>query len=73
MNATQREETKILLRQESDVFAGSIQELGRTDEVHHEIDTDDARPIKQNAYRMAPSIREFVKQEISQLKDRGLI
>ncbi|CAG8658503.1 10090_t:CDS:1, partial [Acaulospora morrowiae] len=70
MDREQQEEAKAYLKQESNVFTKSIQELGCTDKVYHEISTGNDRPIKQAAYRMAPSIKDFVKQELTQLKER---
>ncbi|CAG8533226.1 11541_t:CDS:2 [Acaulospora morrowiae] len=52
MDQEQQEEVKTYLKRESDVFAKSIQELGCTKKVYHEISTVDTRPIKQAAYRM---------------------
>ncbi|CAG8732112.1 2787_t:CDS:1, partial [Acaulospora morrowiae] len=62
-----------LLKQESNVFARLVQKLGYIKEVHHEINTDNTRLIKQSAYHISSSIREFVQQEIDQLKERDLI
>ncbi|CAG8477697.1 4990_t:CDS:2 [Dentiscutata erythropus] len=69
----QQREAKELIRKEKEIFAQTVEELGQTERMNYVIDMGDAAPIKQNAYRAAPSIREFIKMEITQLKERGLI
>ncbi|CAG8800349.1 12058_t:CDS:1, partial [Dentiscutata erythropus] len=73
LNDKQQKEAKDLIKKEKEIFAQSVEELGRTERTNHVIDTGDAAPIKQNAYRAAPGIKEFIKNEITQLKKRGLI
>ncbi|CAG8747776.1 22157_t:CDS:2, partial [Cetraspora pellucida] len=73
LDAEQQKEAKKLLKREKDIFAQTVDELGCTNHTHHVIDTGDITPIKQNPYRAAPSIKDFIKSEITQLKKRGLI
>src|SRR6185436_3940034 len=62
-----------------DVFAKNISEkgqtieLGQTHVVEHTIDTKDAAPIKQRAYRIASSNQEFIQKEIQTMFEKGLI
>ena len=61
------------------VFAKNISEEGQTIEltqthiVEHEIKTNDAEPIKQRPYRIAPSESQFVKSEIDAMLSKGII
>ena len=63
----------------SDVFAENISEegqtieLGQTHVVEHTINTKDAAPIKQRAYRIASSNQEFIQKEIQTMFEKGLI
>jgi hypothetical protein len=62
-----------------DVFVENISEEGQTSDlgqihiVEHEIKTKDAFPIKQRAYRVAPSDYEFIKNEIQTMKEKRII
>ncbi|CAG8791891.1 7893_t:CDS:2, partial [Dentiscutata erythropus] len=59
----------------------SIEEKIEKIKVSEELDSEqqkeakefDAAPIKQNAYKAAPGVKEFIKNEITQLKKKGLI
>ncbi|CAG8654814.1 13202_t:CDS:2 [Acaulospora morrowiae] len=62
-------QVKAVLKQGQDVFAQSVLKLGCTDVVEHVIDTGEAAPIKQNVYRTAPDIREFIQKEIAHLEE----
>ena len=61
------------------VFAKNISEEGQTIEliqtyiVKHEIKTNDAEPIKQRPYHIAPSESQFVKSEIDTMLSKGII
>ena len=55
LTSFENDQLNSLLAQYSDVFASSSTELGRTTIVKHGIDTGDARPIKQHAYRVSQS------------------
>ncbi|CAG8630142.1 10896_t:CDS:2, partial [Cetraspora pellucida] len=73
LDTEQQEEAKKLLKKEKNIFAQTVDELGCTNRTHHMINTGDAAPIKQNPYRAALSIKDFIKSEITQLKERELI
>ncbi|KAG9291143.1 hypothetical protein G9A89_013015 [Geosiphon pyriformis] len=55
--------SQILLNQYADVFA-SKNEFGCTNIIKHQIDTRDARPIKQQTYRILPSGDNLIKQKV---------
>ena len=48
-------------------------ELGQTNEVCLEINTPNARPIKQRAYKASPDDLEFLGTEIEEMEKRGII
>ncbi|CAG8606066.1 8942_t:CDS:2, partial [Cetraspora pellucida] len=58
------------LDSEKDIFARDINDLGQMDVLVHEIDTGNAVPIKQAPYRAAPSVREFIRKEVENLKEK---
>ena len=62
-----------LLTRFQDVFAKSVDDLGRTDRVLHQINTGTAAPIRQPPRRLPLGKREIEKQEISKLLQRGVI
>ncbi|KAG9295013.1 hypothetical protein G9A89_017807 [Geosiphon pyriformis] len=63
LSTLQQMQLKVLLNQYADVFA-SKNEFGRTNIVKHQIDTGDARPIKQQAYCILPFSDNLIKQEV---------
>ncbi|CAG8789000.1 4770_t:CDS:1, partial [Racocetra persica] len=48
-------------------------ELEQTKEVCHEINTPDAKPIKQQAYKALPNNLEFLEKEIKEIEKHGII
>ncbi|CAG8703165.1 12387_t:CDS:2 [Cetraspora pellucida] len=59
--------------QEKGLFVQDTKELEETSVLTHMIDTGDTKPIKQNLYHITPSEQEFVKKELKDMKERGLI
>ena len=55
------------------VFATSSEDLGRTNIVQHRIDAGDHPPIKQHPRRIPIHKREFVRQEIQKMLQKGVI
>jgi len=55
------------------VIAKDITQLRRTNIVTYQIDTGNAREIKQHYYRMSPKHESFIKEEIGHLQQQGLI
>ena len=51
LEETQRNEVAALLTEFADVFAHSVDDLGRTSIVKHEIRTNESMPIRQNPRR----------------------
>ena len=62
-----------LLLKHADVFAASTADLGRTNKVHHRIDTGTARPIRQPVRRISPHHREEVKTLLEQMLAKGVV
>ncbi|CAG8740566.1 10452_t:CDS:2, partial [Acaulospora morrowiae] len=54
INDDQRKQAIHLLEENKEAFTDGLDQLGQTDEVQHEIDTGEAKPIKQHVYRVSP-------------------
>ncbi|KAG9299055.1 hypothetical protein G9A89_020368 [Geosiphon pyriformis] len=63
LSTLQQIQLKVFLNQYANVFA-SENEFGCTNIVKHQIDTEDARPIKQRAYCILLSGNNLIKQEV---------
>ena len=59
-----------LLHQNKDVFSLSEQDLGRANVIGHQIDTGNARPIKQKHRRTSPSKHAEIERQV---EDRGTV
>jgi len=72
---TEEQEKKLnkLIEENQDIFSKDEYDIGRTTLVKHEIDTGDAKPIKQNAYRANPNNKILIKKEIDEMLKRGII
>ena len=57
ISADEKEQLFTLLRQYADVFAASESDLGRTENLEHEVHTGDATPVRQAVRRMPPQRR----------------
>ena len=73
LDLKQRETVHQLLCEYNDIFAFSMEQLGRTDIVHHSIDTGTSQPIHQNPYRIPFAQRETVKAQIDQMLANDVI
>ena len=62
-----------LLLTYADVFASSTSDLGRTDKLHHSINTGNSPPVRQPVRRIPPSRREEVKGLLNQMLEREII
>ena len=62
-----------LLTKFSDICASSSLDLGHTWLIQHEIDTGDARPIKQRPYLLSNSQRVEIDRHISNMLDQNII
>ncbi|CAG8771602.1 14568_t:CDS:2, partial [Cetraspora pellucida] len=73
LNTEDKSKAAAFFRRERTLFASDIQELGETNVITHRIETGIAKPIKQKAYRAAPSEHEFIERELKEMEKRGLI
>jgi hypothetical protein len=79
LNNEQHSQIDQLFTEYANVFADNISqegqslELGQTTEVVHEIKTGDAKPIKLRAYRTVPDEKEFLREEITAMLEKGII
>ncbi|KAL6466207.1 hypothetical protein MHYP_G00263400 [Metynnis hypsauchen] len=62
-----------LLRDFGDVFSSHPYDYGRTDLVHHCIDTGAEKPIKLRPYRASPATQVLLKTEVDKLLEHGII
>ena len=69
----QKQKIQELLDRNSDLFAKSDLDTGRTDLVKMEIDTQDHPAIKQNPYRLPYNQRQMVEDHINELLKAGII
>jgi hypothetical protein len=70
LSCAQKTELSEVLRQHKDVFSDSP---GTTNLGSHEIDTGDAKPIRQRPYRMPFATREIVRKEIDAMLKFGVV
>jgi len=62
------------LRRYKHLFYGlNSEELGCTSQVEHSIETGDARPIKQNPYRIPYALKPVVDEHIEEMLDKEII
>jgi transposase InsO family protein len=54
-------------------FATNLSEIGCTSIYEHRIDTGDALPVKQRAYRTTPAIRKEIDKQVDELETHGII
>ncbi|KAG9294537.1 hypothetical protein G9A89_008648 [Geosiphon pyriformis] len=57
---TKKTKLKELIAEFADIFVENNNDLGRTNLVQHQIYTGDAKPRKQQAYRIAPESHQFI-------------
>ena len=69
----QNGELNDLLTQYKDLFAKTMADLRQTDIGEHVIITENVPPIKRSAYRAAPKENEFIKSEIDEMLQQGLV
>ena len=62
---TQREQLVAFLYNNRDLFATDLSDLPGTHMVTHTIDTGDAAPIRQRAYRHSPEARKIIDEEVT--------
>ena len=69
----QRTKLVPLLYANRDLFTSDICQLPGTDLVTHRIDTGDATPIRQRAYRHSPEARKELDRQIDRLLEADII
>ena len=73
LSGVEMEQLLLLLQEYGDVFAASQSDFGRTGEVHHEISTGNAPPIRQRVRRIAPSQRAEAKKLLKEMLEKDVI
>jgi hypothetical protein len=73
LTTEQKDQIKALLIEYLDVFSFSTENIGRAIGTEHKINTGDAVPIRQRAYRVSPTERNLIKEKVDQLLKQGLI
>ena len=68
-----RRDLRQLLNKHADVFASSDMDLGRTNIVLHDIDTGNARPIRQPPRRVPTALQPELDKEIADMLRKGVI
>lgn len=68
-----REEFKQLISDYTDVFAPNSYEIGKTDYIKHQIDTQGHGPIRKRAYRTPFKLQEEMKKHIQEMLKAGII
>jgi hypothetical protein len=73
LTPSQVRELKQLLIKYKDCFAPNPMSPGTTDEVMHDIETGETKPIRQPPARAAPAEQEVIRTTINQMLDAGVI
>lgn len=73
LTQTQKEQLRAFLRQHAQVFSPNPKGPSRTTAVKHPIDTGEAKPIKQRAYRLSPAENEKAVKEIQEMLAQNVI
>ena len=69
----QRQSLCTVLQENSGVFGLSISDLTSTPLVKHYIDTGNAKPIKQRAYRASHHHRQEIEKQVEEMLQNGII
>ena len=70
LDQTQREELKMLILEYEHLF---LDIPTRTDQIYHDVDIEDSKPMKQHPYRMNPMKLQYLREEIQYLLDNDFI
>ena len=62
-----------LLMDFADIFAATPEDLGRTNTLNHQIDTGDAKPIRQPLRRIPPAKRKQTQKLLQKLLEKDII
>src|SRR5687767_11300116 len=69
----QEKDLRKLLKKYDDVFSKGDNDIGKTDILKMKIDTGEAQPIKQRAYRYTKEQKEEIGKQIKELLEKGII
>jgi hypothetical protein len=73
LTSLQKEELKVVLRQNHFAFAYGNRSLGNSDILKMDIDSSDAKPISQPPYHASPNAWKFIQENIAQLLSDDVI
>ena len=73
LNRTQKYKLKEMLINYQDVFALNDEDMGFTDTIKHQIDTNGSRPIKQRMRRLPHQMAEEADKQVDDMLKRGVI
>ena len=73
LTSEQKVQLERLLGKKSEVFQLSVDDVGLTDLIEHEIDTGDHKPIRQRQYRIPATVSAEVDKQISEMLRNGII
>ena len=73
LTAHQQQLFNNLTQEYKDICAKNQTDIGRTNITKHKILTGDTTPISQAPYRMNPQKKEFLRQEIANMEEDGII
>ena len=73
LNPEQQDSLRALLNEYRDIFAVTPEELGRTNLVHHHIDTGNHPPLRSRPYRVPHAQKETIENHINDMLSRDVI
>ena len=73
LDSSQKLEVQALLQEYEDVFSKHSRDFGRTNLVRHKIELSDSEPPKQRSYRVAPKLREILREKVDDLLEDDMI
>lgn len=73
LDANLRQRFMSLLKEHEHLFANPGAGLGHTDVVEHEINTGNARPVRQNPYRNSITERQTIQDQAAEMLEKGVI
>ncbi|CAG2246897.1 unnamed protein product [Mytilus edulis] len=69
----QKQQLNIFLNKNRDVFATSLEELGKTNVYKHKINTGNAPPVKSRPYRTSPAAKQEIQKQVGELLKYDII
>lgn len=73
LSKQQEKSLEELLKKYEDVFSKGDNDIGKTEILKMKIDTEEAKPIKQKAYRYTKEQKEEISKQIKELMEKGII